>query len=396
MRLAMYVACAALLLAIAPQPEGLARGFGGARGGFAYGSRGAVAGHSAAGVATGPFGGVHAGGAQGGTYVGPRGTTVQAGRAGGVAVGPLGGVHAGGARGAQVTTPGGRTYTTGSHGGMTVGPAGGVRVGGAHDAAVSGPFGTAAAGYRGGAAVGRYGGVAVGGARGVAVGHATRYVSPVALRTQATYVRGGYYHGVFTTSWYRVHPVAWRPIRWRVPNFWVAPAWPAVAVFCGITAAPILYDYGSTVVIENNYVYSNGAPVASAEQYASQAEQFVDRGRQAKPADDEEWQPLGVFGMIQGEEKTAQQIFQLATNKAGIVRGNYYDAIADNTLPVYGSVDAKTQRVAWSIGEKKSIVFEAGLQNLTQEQTTVLVHYGKERSQQMVLVRLEEAKEEPK
>lgn len=57
---------------------------------------------------------------------------------------------------------------------------------------------------------------------------------------------------------------------------------------------------------------------------------------------------------------------------------------------VYGSVEPKTQRVAWSIGEKKDIVFEAGLSNLTQDQTTILAHYGKERTRQMTLVRLEE------
>jgi hypothetical protein len=38
-------------------------------------------------------------------------------------------------------------------------------------------------------------------------------------------------------------------------------------------------------------------------------------------------------------------------------------------------------------------VFEAGLNNLTQNETTVLVHYGKDRTQQMMLVRLEEPKD---
>jgi hypothetical protein len=97
----------------------------------------------------------------------------------------------------------------------------------------------------------------------------------------------------------------------------------------------------------------------------------------------------GVFGLVQGE-KTAQHIFQLAVNQTGVVRGNYYDAVADNTLPVYGSVDRKTQRVAWSIGDKKTIVFETGLNNLTQQQTTLLAHYGKERTEEMALVRLEQ------
>ena len=115
--------------------------------------------------------------------------------------------------------------------------------------------------------------------------------------------------------------------------------------------------------------------------------------RQAPPAQTDEWQPLGVFGLIQGDEKEAQRIFQLGVNRAGVIRGNYYDAVADNTMPVYGSVDPKSQRAAWSIGEKKDVVFEAGLNNLTQNETTVLVHHGKDRTQQMMLVRLEQPKD---
>jgi hypothetical protein len=214
------------------------------------------------------------------------------------------------------------------------------------------------------------------------------------LRTSAVGIRGAYGYRYFTPGWYRAHPVAWAAGRWRVANFWLAPAWATVATYCGITAAPILYDYGSNVVIESNTVYMGGDPVGSVEQYAEQATTFADAGRDAKPDKDEEFQPLGVFGLIQGDEKVAQNIFQLAVNKAGVVRGNYYDALSDNNLPVYGSIDPKSQRVCWSIGDKKTIVYEAGLNNLTQEQTTVLVHYGKDRTQQMALVRLEEPKEE--
>src|SRR5262249_35027150 len=129
-----------------------------------------------------------------------------------------------------------------------------------------------------------------------------------------------------------------------------------------------------------------------ADQYATQATQFADAGRQAQPAKDDDWQALGVFGMIQPDEKVAQRIFQLAVNKAGIIRGNYYDAVADTTTPVYGSVDPKSQRGAWQIGDKKTIVFETGLNNLTKDQTSLLVHYGTDRTDQMMLVRLEEPK----
>jgi hypothetical protein len=178
--------------------------------------------------------------------------------------------------------------------------------------------------------------------------------------------------------------------RWRVAGPWVVPAWGALAAYCAVTAPPIFYDYGGSVVIVNDIVYDSGQQVATVEQYAQQAEALADTGRQAMPDANVEWQPLGVFGLIQGDEKTAQHIFQLAIDKSGVVRGNYYDAVADNTLPVFGSLDPKTQRVAWSIGEKKNIVFETGLNNLTQQQTGVLVHYGKERTQQMELVRLEQ------
>jgi hypothetical protein len=403
MKFTTYILGSALVLLAGAQAQALARGFGAARGGFAAGPHGAVAGGARfgagvgpaggayaggarAGAAVGPYGGYHAGGARGGSYVGPRGTTVQAGRAGGVAVGPFGGVHAAGAEGARVTTPGGRTFATGSAGRAGVGPAGGVYAGGWHGAAAGGPFGTVAASYRGGVRIGAGGAVVAGGA----VGHATRFVSPNAFYTQAGFVRGGFYRPVFTPTWFGAHPAAWFPGRWVVPNIWAAPVWPAVSTWCGVSAPPIPYDYGSNVVINDDYVYVDGQQSVPADQYAQQAAQFADVGRQAQPTKDEEWQSLGVFGLVQGDEKTAQNIFQLAVNKGGVIRGNYYDAVADNTLPVYGSVDPKTQRAAWSIGEKKNVVFEAGLNNLTQPQTTVLVHYGTERTEQMALVRLQQ------
>ena len=82
-------------------------------------------------------------------------------------------------------------------------------------------------------------------------------------------------------------------------------------------------------------------------------------------------------------------MFQLAVNKEGIIRGNYYDALMDTSTEVYGSVDPKTQRAAWTIGDKKTTVFETGIYNLTKDQTPVLVHFGKDKTQQWLLVRVE-------
>jgi hypothetical protein len=89
----------------------------------------------------------------------------------------------------------------------------------------------------------------------------------------------------------------------------------------------------------------------------------------------------------------SSSIFQLAINKAGIIRGNYYDALMDTTTDVFGSVDAKTQRAAWTIGKKKDRVFEAGVYNLTQPQCPCLIHVGAQKTDQMMLVRVEQPKD---
>jgi hypothetical protein len=340
----------------------------------------------------GPRGGAIAGGAQGFAGVGSRGTTVQGGRAGGVAVGSRGGAYADAASAARVSTAAGRSFTSSEYHHAAAGPYGAVYGHGGRAGWMSGPFGATAAGYRGGVAVGRYGARSVSTHTAV-VGHSTHYVGASTLRARGASVRGGYYGRAFTGGWYGAHPAAWQPARWRGASYWAAPAWPAVASYCDIGAPPISYDYGSNVVINDNSVYQDGTQVASAADYAGQALAFADRGRQAQPGADEEWQSLGVFGLIQGDEQTADHIFQLAVNKAGVLRGNYYDALSDNGLPVYGSVDPTTQRAAWSVGDKKTLVFEAGLQNLTQDQATVLMHDGTDRTRQMALVRLEQPQE---
>jgi hypothetical protein len=297
-----------------------------------------------------------------GATSGPYGVGVGASR-GGAAVGP-GGAVGGGTRVGTAVTPGGRTIS-----------------GGSHWSAASNPYG---------AYVGASRGVAVGGR----VGHYTAYRSGAAVRTQAGYVRTGFRgYNYFNAGWYRDHPGAWRRGAWAPIAYWRWAAYPTIAVFCGYPATPVVYDYGSTVVYEDNRVFYNGEPVATAEEYADQAINLAEVGQAAKPAEEEEWQALGVFALVQGEEKEANDIFQLAINKEGVLRGNYYNGLSDMTVPIFGSVDKRTQRAAWIIGDKKDVVYETGLGNLTQPETGVLVHFGKDRTQQWTLVRLEPPEE---
>jgi hypothetical protein len=97
--------------------------------------------------------------------------------------------------------------------------------------------------------------------------------------------------------------------------------------------------------------------------------------------------------MVQGEGTDGNDLFQIAVNKAGTIRGNYYNALADTTLPVCGSVDKPSQRAAWTVGDRKEPIYEVGFANLTRAETPMLVHFGKDRTQQWTLVRVEQSGE---
>jgi hypothetical protein len=173
---------------------------------------------------------------------------------------------------------------------------------------------------------------------------------------------------------------------------WNAASWADCYSYCGYPAEPVYYDYGSNVVYEGESVYIDGTTVGTQDQYAQQAIVIADTGKQAEASKEEEWLSLGVFAMIQGDRKDSNDLFQLAVNKAGTIRGNFYNALTDLALPVYGAVDKKTQRAAWTVGDNKEPIYETGFANLTQAETTMMVHFGKDRSQQWTLVRVEQEK----
>jgi hypothetical protein len=400
---------------------------------------GAVGGARGGGIAVGPAGGVGVGTRAGGTVVGPaggfrsveggsgsyttqRGTTIEAAGIGRGGTTP-GGISTGrGVGGVQVTTPGGREVTkvgtaggvsgpagngtartsgvtVGSgpggsfgsayHGGVTVGPHG-AAVGGSRVGTATGVGGTTVSGgSRGGAAVGPYGAAAAGTRGGVAVGTSgTVYRSSFALATTGGTVRSNFrtfaqQYPVLTARW--VGPT-WRPVTWA-----------ALSTYGSYPAEPTYINYGETVVYSGDTVVINGETEIPAEQYAQQATDIATTGKDAK-ADPKtgEWQPLGVFAMIGEGETKATNIFQLSINKEGVIRGEYYNALTDTAEPVYGSADKKTQRAAWTVADRKAPVYEVGIANLTKPETTMLVHFAKDKSQQFTLIRLEKPEGEAK
>ena len=91
--------------------------------------------------------------------------------------------------------------------------------------------------------------------------------------------------------------------------------------------------------------------------------------------------------MVPGERTDSNDLFQLAVNKAGTIRDNFYNVLTNSTLPVYGAVDKDTQRAAWTVGDQKEPINEVGFANLTKAETTMMVHFGQARSQQWTLIR---------
>ncbi len=57
-------------------------------------------------------------------------------------------------------------------------------------------------------------------------------------------------------------------------------------------------------------------------------------------------------------------------------------------LPLVGAVDPKSQRAAWVLGDQQAPIYEAGIANLTKDQTTMLIHGEGGAVQQATLVRM--------
>jgi hypothetical protein len=408
-----FTMLAAAIVTLAAGHETLAQrggrgGFGGARsisgpaGGFGGGAR-------VGGTVVGPAGGSRSVGSAGGSYTTGRGTTIDYGGVGRTATGP-GGVTAGrGVGGVQVTGPNGRSATRVGTAGGVVGPGGngvGTRSGvgvasgpnGAmasryHGGVAVGPGGAVAAGTRGTAAVGPYGAVA--GRTNFAAGtRGTYYASRTALATTGGVVRTNFgYYNAFRPGWYARYPGAWFAAGWTAARIWSVPVWGTVATYCGYSEVPVYWDYGENVVYSGDNISISGTEVPAAD-FAQQATDLATAGKDAKvEAKGDDFQPLGVFAMISEGETKSTNIFQLAVNTGGIIRGNYYNATTDTTETVYGSVDKETQRAAWTVGDRKTPVYECGIANLTKAETTMLVHYSKEKSQQFTLVRVEDQPE---
>jgi hypothetical protein len=350
------------------------RGGGGMRGGG-----GGMRGGGFGGGGFGGGGGMQRGGGGGGMQRGGGGY----GGGGGMQRG--GGGYGGGA--------GRGGYGSGSYRG-----ANGARPGGAVGGPASGVGALPGAGAgRPGVGLGGVGGPASGagvrpgagwGAAGVPGGYGTHYAGygNYAGLEGAYWGAAGYPY--YSGAYYAAYPGAWAGMGGGT-SMYANPGYGATATNLGMNNnQPADYDYGGNVVVQPDSVYVNGDAVGTPQQYAAQATQIASAGT-AEPGEGSKWLPLGVFAVVEGDSTDSNDIFQLAVNPDGIIRGNYNNRKANKVEKISGAVDKTSGRAAWTIGSDQTPVYEAGIANLTKNSTPILVHTGGAESHQLTLVRLQ-------
>ncbi len=222
-------------------------------------------------------------------------------------------------------------------------------------------------------------------------GYATRHVSADALADQTVAVRAATVdYRTYTAATYANYATAWPPANLTNQSLYSHPGYAALATGLKLGSQPNVYDYGGNVVVQPSAVYVNGESVGTPQQYADQASQLAAAGQSAQPPENGKWLPLGVFALVEGDATTSDDIFQLAVNQQGVIRGNYHNVKSDQMESLSGSVDRETQRAAWTIGKDTTPVYEAGVMNLTKDATPILIHLEGGQTRQMTLVRLEQ------
>ena len=153
----------------------------------------------------------------------------------------------------------------------------------------------------------------------------------------------------FTPDWYSKHPEAWRPA--KLPADWWKTA--DVAKITGWLGQPVTAA-GTTA--GNGGVATAGGVDASADGLRSVLVLPAGHQNAVGPADSD-WLPLGVFAVVPPGTQDAAQAHnyqQLAVDRQGTIKGNFFDAISGTVQPITGTVDRTALTASWTVGANGS------------------------------------------
>ena len=185
---------------------------------------------------------------------------------------------------------------------------------------------------------------------------------------------------------------------WRINRPYRWATWAAVTGWVGYGwSEPTTYSYGDNVYYQEGAVYYGDQQVATADEYAQQADAIVASAPETDPAKSE-WMPLGVFALTQDGQASgaAPSLYiQLAISKEGIISGTQKHMATGQTDTLEGMADKKSQRAAWGVKGQERPIIETGISNLTQDTAPALIHFADGQTQQWLLVRLQEPADQP-
>lgn len=160
----------------------------------------------------------------------------------------------------------------------------------------------------------------------------------------------------------------WQPAAWATLASWGAWNW----------STPYYYD-------NDGYAYPYSTTTTISQPVQTQSVEGTSTGV--------EWLPLGVFAVGRDAEAAVQsnRFIQLAINRSGEIAGVLYNATTDSAQDITGMVDPSSQKAYWSLTNRtNSPIASTGIYNLTEDQTSINVHFSDGSDQTWTLVRLKQ------
>ena len=186
--------------------------------------------------------------------------------------------------------------------------------------------------------------------------------------------------------------------RYNRPYYWWGwSSAPILDSWCGFGwNTPYYWDYGpgEYIYCNNGVVFVNGSWYEPAPVFYQQTLKLIDQAPviTEEVAAQVDWLPLGVFALTPDGQNQANVLAQLAVTKDGVIGGTVFDQAAGKSYTVQGTVDKNSQRAVWSYTNDQNvrIVMETSVNNLTQNESTGLVHYGPNEQKVVEIVRLQD------